>query len=341
MREARGHREDYDVLSRDEAKDVAIMPRRSVDGGPLAKATAMVPATCGELVQGYLDGRDFLINSPIGWSSEVTVTLTSDAAVQVEAEWPFDKITRVVRMTLEALGTSHGARVELSKRVPRGKGLASSTSELAAAIAATARAFGTEIPPGEMVRLILEVDGSSDGVFLPGVTMCNHLTGELYASFGPPPPLSAVIVDTGGSVDTCSIDRQRARAIATAHGAKLRAAVAEVKAGFVAGDCRRIARGATLSAEINQLVLPKPLLAELSSGTREFGGLGVNCAHTGTVLGVLFDPTRTSTAWISRRVAAIVGETAILGTWRFIGGRVDVVSSQARSPSDRGYYGFG
>jgi L-threonine kinase len=286
--------------------------------------TASAPATCGELAQGYLDGRDFLINSPIAWFSTVTLRLTETPDVAVEAEGPTTKIARAIRLTLDHFGARrYGASAQLRHRVPRGKGLASSTSELTAAIAATAAALDRSVSTSVCLRIVLAVDGSSDGVFLPGVTMFNHLSGELYAELGPPPPLAALIVDTGGSVDTHSFDRSRARAVATEQAGKLRQAVSEITEGFARGDGARIARGAMLSAEVNQAVLPKPLLEELRQATTEAGGLGVNCAHTGTVLGVLFDPTVTSPFPLWKRVSTLVSENQILGCWPFVGGHVN------------------
>lgn len=289
---------------------------------PLRTVTASAPATCGELAQGYLDGRDFLINSPIAWSSTVTVNVLNEPDILVEAEGPTAKIAQAIRLTLAHFGAHCGAKALLRFRVPRGKGLASSTSELTAAIAATAGALGRSIGPGDFLRIVLQVDGSSDGVFRSGVHMSNHLTGELYASFGPPPPLAALIIDTGGMVETHSFDRDRARAIAAEHADKLRRAVSEISMGFALGDSRRIARGATLSAEVNQAVLPKPYFEEVLRLAREVGGLGVNCAHTGTVLGVLFDSTVTSAFPLWKRISDLVGEDKILGYWPFVGGHV-------------------
>lgn len=290
---------------------------------PASTVTASAPATCGELAQGYLDGRDFLINSPIAWFSTVTVRISETPGVVVAAEGPTAKIARAIRLTLEHFGVRRlGASAQLRDRVPRGKGLASSTSELTAAIAATAGALDRSVSTSTYQRIILAVDGSSDGVFIPGVTMLNHLSGELYAELGPPPSLAALIIDTGGAVDTQSFDRARARAIATEQAGKLRQAVSEISEGFARGDAARIARGATLSTEVNQAVLPKPLFEDLRQATAEVGSLGVNCAHTGTVLGVLFDPTATSPFLLWKRVSTLVSENQILGCWSFVGGHV-------------------
>ena len=65
-------------------------------------------------------------------------------------------------------------------------------------------------------------------------------------------------------------------------------AVSLIEEGICLGDPLRIGRGATLSAIANQQLLLNPHLEaalELSSRT---GAAGVNVAHSGTVIGMLF-----------------------------------------------------
>jgi hypothetical protein len=45
-----------------------------------------------------------------------------------------------------------------------------------------------------------------------------------------------------------------------------------------------------LSARAHQRILPKPQLEKVIGLAREVGALGVNVAHSGTVIGLLLDP---------------------------------------------------
>jgi L-threonine kinase len=283
---------------------------------------ARAPATCGELVQGFLNGRDFLINSPIALFATVNVSLNDGGRINVRTPGIYTKVARVVRETLQHLGLHHlGADIDISSAIPRGKGLASSTSELTAAIFATMRAASRSLAAADVARIVIEVDKSSDGVFLPGITMCDHLTGELLESFGNPPPLSFVIVDTGGEIETIGFERERARAVAKANSSKLEQAVALLRRGFRHHDARLVAQAASLSAEVNQDVLYQPLLLDLLAGTAAFGGLGVNCAHTGTVLGVMYNPTETNLDHLLARISSLVGRNRVMGRFPLIPGR--------------------
>jgi len=54
-----------------------------------------------------------------------------------------------------------------------------------------------------------------------------------------------------------------------------------------------IGKAATASAILNQRLLAKPQLESVISLGREFGALGVCAAHSGTALGILFEPAET------------------------------------------------
>ena len=278
----------------------------------------VAPATAGELVQGTIDGQDFLITSPINLFSHTTAEVFHRREIQVLPKGDYLKVEQAVRKLLDVFDSGLGARIQFHSSIPRGKGLASSTSEMLAAMRAVLKASGSQATPIQLARIATEVE-SSDALFFPGVVRSNPLTGELFESYGPPPPLGFVLVDTGGEVSTAQFDRARAREHAGMNENRLRIAVDLVREGFKKRVPKLIAKGATLSAEIHQGVLYKAPFKELMEGTKEVGALGVNCAHTGTVLGVMFDPRHTSSLRLERRVGEIVGPSAILGTFRLIG----------------------
>lgn len=290
---------------------------------PLAPlvARASAPATCGELAQGWLDGRDFLVNCPISLRSEVSVRLTSTRGVRVTNDGVFTKVARAVERTLDILSQADlGADVTVHSGIPRGKGLASSTSELAAAIAATAAALGRTLSLGLTTRILLDVDGSSDGVHLPGVSLLDHLRGDVWAAFPRLPRLKFAVVDSGGFVETSGFDRDRARAVARANQEKLRVAVGLIREGCRTGNARLVANGATLSARVNQEVLTKGLLEELITATNAAGALGVNCAHTGTILGIMYAPFEEREEAILECLREIVPVENLMGTYELVSG---------------------
>lgn len=267
------------------------------------RATVAVPGSCGELVQGVVDGGHFLVTCPISWFAQATVWVESRAGVFGPSDRP--KALRAARMVLERLGGACGLRVRLRSPLPLGKGMASSTADIAATAAAAARALGKELSPGELASLALGIE-PTDGVFFPGIVLFDHLTGRRLEFLGPAPALKVLIVDPGGEVETISFNRRpELYRLNLAKEAEVRKALRLVREGMAEGDVVKVAKGATLSALANQAILPKPELDTVLDIAVSCGALGVNVAHSGTVMGVLYrdgeaDPEELKTKVLER-----------------------------------------
>ncbi len=275
---------------------------------------ARVPGTCGELVQGQLGGGvDFLITLPVDLWSEVRVRL--DESGRVEVNPPHKVKTRLaVRRALDALGLPGiGARVDVASALPEGKGMASSTADVVAACRAAARAAGRTLTTGAISRIARGIE-PSDGVMYPGVVAYNHRRCELIERLGPPPPFRVLIADPGGAVDTLAFNR-RPKDYTPGEMSMISRAYEWAAAGVRRGDRALIGRAATLSAGVNQRMLPKPYLDDLIAIARAHGAYGVNVAHSGTVAGLLFDPgAEADAARAAEAVRQALGPEAVLIT---------------------------
>lgn len=170
------------------------------------RASAAAPGTCGELAQGLLNGIHCMVTCPIDMYSLATVELsTSDVGVS----GPIDcaKARQAVQATLDCLQKpAMGATLWLESPLPRGKGMASSTADVAAAMVATASALGLELSSAQIAEIVLGVE-PSDGIILPGIALFDHRAGRIALTLGPSPPMRVVILDFGGDVDTGEFNR--------------------------------------------------------------------------------------------------------------------------------------
>ncbi|MDK2820515.1 MAG: L-threonine kinase [Clostridia bacterium] len=248
---------------------------------------ARVPGTCGELVQGMREGNYFLITCPINIASKVTVTLKSGAVIHGMPGK--EKALKAVRMILDKFGRSSlGAKVEINNPLPPGKGLASSTADVVAAAVATAKALGEELSLETIIRITLSIE-PSDGNFLPGIALFDHLHGEYWEYLGESPPMNILVVDLGGVVDTVLFNQRQDLFVLNQSKEKdVAKAVQLVKKGLNEEKAELIAQGATLSALANQKILYKPELEDILKMAINCGALGVNTAHSGTVIGILY-----------------------------------------------------
>lgn len=282
------------------------------------EARVLMPGGCGELVQGTLDGVPFLVTCPIDRWSQVAVRLSEDGEWRILADSP--KAATAVRAALDYFGCpERGGCLEISSTLPRGKGYASSTADTAGAIYALAYALGRTVTPRTVARLALEVE-PSDSVMFPGLALMDHRTGQGFEPLGDAPDLDLVVVDEGGTVDTLAFNRLDRRHLLRALAPQHREALDVLRRGLCDGDPAAIGHAATLSALAHQRILPKALLPEMLVLCREIGALGVCVAHSGTLLGLMLDPTRHDVHGIAGYVRRRLSPAAWAGIQRIVGG---------------------
>lgn len=288
-----------------------------------------MPAACGELVQGAIGSQDFLVSCPIDLYNEVTVNLYPCSRSNFcerkrcrEYGKNWSKAHRAVERALKMWAAEQWtASLEIRSSIPIGKGMASSTADIAAAVAATALALGREPEPEEIARLAVEIEPTDSTIF-PALTVFDHRHGRFHASLGTPPPLQVVVVDWGGRIDTEAYNRTFDLADKTRRqGPFVAEALGLIQSGIEEQRGDLIAAGASLSAFLHQSILYKPHLGALAAMAREHGALGVTVAHSGTVAGFLFERIEERAA---RRLydilASIYPQLSYMGTYRLIGG---------------------
>lgn len=280
-----------------------------------------IPGTCGELVQGRVKGKDSHITCPVGIFSSVSVELTEFSG-QIECSPDKVKTREAVRKTLELLGhTSMGAKVSVSSQIPLGKGMASSTADIVGGCLATAKALGESITAEMVADIAISIE-PTDGIMCEGIVCFDHLRGEIIEALGDPPPIDILVVDPGGKIDTLRFNSRR-EVCATVHRKNenfVLEALDLVKEGINKRDIQLVGKGATLSALCNQEILYKRELADIISISRSLGGVGVNVAHSGTVIGVLLPPNFSEIQLLKKRIKKRCGNHMLFYQTRLVGG---------------------
>ena len=225
-----------------------------------------------------------MVTCPIDMYSVATVEISrGSGGVYGPEDSP--KAVQAVQATLAYLEeTEVDVRLWLDSPLPRGKGMASSTADVAAAIVATGSALGQEFSPAQIAAIALGVE-PSDGVMYPNIALFDHLEGRIARTLGPPPPMRVIALDFGGSVDTVEFNKDRAER-RLEHG--MEESLALIEDGIRLADPIRIGQGATRSAIANQRLLFNPHLEPVLELSEQAGFVGVNVAHSGAVIGMLF-----------------------------------------------------
>nr|WP_207754882.1 GHMP kinase [Desulforadius tongensis] len=246
--------------------------------------SAAAPGTCGELVQGTVKGQPLLISCPVNIYSEISIRL--------HKKYPrcsgFKKMDTALEILLKKKGFGElGWIITRNSRLKPGKGMASSTADIAAALAAAARALNFHIRAGEIARIALQVE-PSDGIMFNGACLLDYKQGRICQPLGSPPEADIILLDPGGTVDTVSFNRRpNLKYLNELKEREVKQALDLVCRGIECRDIEMIGRGSTISALANQKLLPKEELPEVVRWCGQLGAAGVVIAHSGTVMGLI------------------------------------------------------
>ncbi|MGW8487074.1 GHMP family kinase ATP-binding protein [Streptomyces sp. NPDC055886] len=293
--------------------------RGTADGA--ARGTGRAFGTFGELLQGVLPGSDrhFMVTFPVAaWSTASFQHFPDSSGLVV---WPPHKrkALRIARLALAAAGHGGGGVLELDSDLPEGKGMASSSADLVATARAVAAALGTAFDAPTIESFLREIE-PTDGVMYDEIVAYYHREAELREALGALPPLVIVAHDEGGQVDTI-VHNRAAKPAGEAEKREYAQLLDRLCDAVRAGDLTTVGQVATRSAQLNARLRPRRRLPELERISATTGGLGVVCAHSGTVLGILYaadDPAlETKVAAARAACAELPGATSVhrsLGT---------------------------
>ena len=279
------------------------------------------PASCGELIEGSIAGTPFLVTAPISVYATATVSdaFTGMHGLGTKAQEAIARALALVEKDTLPWG------IRLDSPIPQGKGMASSSADITVCAYAAARAFGRELTARELMDIAIAVE-PSDGIAFEGLSHVSHTTGELFGQYRNVPLISISIFDVGGEVDTISY--YQSKSAGGNQDDEYRRLLDTVDKAFHTADYRQeilLGQAATASARLNQEHLPKEGLDDFIALAKSKGALGVNVAHSGTVVGVLWESALPA-GDIARRTEQIAREFAgrytYMQTVRLISGGV-------------------
>lgn len=289
------------------------------------KWVARAPGTCGELAQGTHNGVNFLVTCPINLYSVASVELI-DRGGGIRVNEGREKSAAAVRKLLGVFGVSDlGVAINIQSEIPTGKGMASSTSDITAACTAVAYALGKPLTSLELARIALSVE-PTDGIMFPGIMVFDHVRGIMCRQLRGVPEIDILVVDIGGTIDTHEFNaRVNLDLLNKLNEHEVMRALRKIEAGINENNVFLIGKGATLSSYANQRIIEKPFLRELHQICINFGGIGVNTAHSGTVMGLMFARNQQINWTKLVREISDIGLEAIMGPFRMIGGGAEIL----------------
>ncbi|WP_337263753.1 MULTISPECIES: GHMP family kinase ATP-binding protein [unclassified Serratia (in: enterobacteria)] len=252
-------------------------------------AEARCPASCGELLQGWILGGEKLVSCPVNWFSHVTVNDGQPG----NHERPL--MRQMLISVLEHFGhpgsAARGLRIDFTSSIPVAKGLASSTADIAATAQATARHLGQSLDEPTLAKLCVQLE-PTDSTLFRKLTLFDHQTAATQIPSDWLPPLDILLLESPYTLNTADYHRRDRQQALLENAAMLERAWALFSLAIKTHNCGKLGEATTLSARASQRLLPKPLFDELLEISESCGIYGLNVAHSGSVVGLLFDAER-------------------------------------------------
>lgn len=270
------------------------------------------PGSCGELLQGSIDGQDFLVTCPINLYSYAIsgnslreclrhVSPIRDLCHILQEHLPkelWEFLNAENTHTLQSKSI-HAARllglddhameniISLSQLL-QGKGLASSSADISSVAMAASLLKGHPLTHEELAKLCLAIE-PTDASFYPGSVQFDYYKGKVTRYLGQLPSMKLVVFDEGGTIDTVAFNKQAdLKEKVSRKEPIIKEAFQLLLKGFETGRGELLGKAATMSALANQNILYKKHLPALIDIGRDGGSFGVVVAHSGTVMALLF-----------------------------------------------------
>ena len=246
----------------------------------------------GEWLQG-VDNEGAPIVYALAVDSSPFRTLTSvepagGLTVLINPDAPADsaKVQKAIKELASSYGGDWTYRVTISGSPPRGKGLGSSSIDVASALLAINDQRELRISAPELFKLMCRVE-RSDYLFNPELIVAANPRNGSSAVVARAPKCLVLAWDTD---PTAAVNTEAVLYLDIARQS-FSEEYHELSRMIQSGETERLLRAATRSAELNDRILPKTGFSAARKLVSELHNVGLIAAHTGTILGfVLPEP---------------------------------------------------
>lgn len=252
-------------------------------------AEARCPASCGELIQGWIGGGEKLVSCPIDWFS--TVEVSEGKKLSGERPRMRQMLERVVAYFGYPTALANSLSITLESTIPVGKGLASSTADIAATAVATARHLGKVLDESALADLCVQLEPTDSTIFHKP-TLFDHIQAQVQISCQPTPALEILLLESNTTLLTADYHRYQRESVLIRNAGLLDDAWLTLQRSCRQQDARLLGEAATMSAVACQQLLVKPMFSQLLALVEALDLYGLNVAHSGSVVGLMLDTSK-------------------------------------------------
>ncbi|BDR63669.1 GHMP family kinase ATP-binding protein [Clostridium tetani] len=240
------------------------------------------PGSFGEIIQGKFREKDILCSCPINLYTKVRVYETLEEKninmhyksykfmLNILKEWGYDKYF-------------HNLSIDIKSQVPRGKGFASSTADLAAVYNCLINIFQKQYNQKELIDNCIKIE-PTDSIIFDELTLFDYRKGNYRESIGKCPQFNILVFEGDKVVNTVEFNNKPLPPLSN-----IEDLVPTLKEGIKNKDINKIAYCSTESIVRNTNRLEYSILPIVLKIQKEIGAYGIIGAHSGDALGIIYE----------------------------------------------------
>ena len=238
------------------------------------------PGSVGEIIQGKYNGIDVLLSCPINLYTEI---ILSDEKKR-DNEEEYIKSYRFIDNILDKWGYRNWKiALSINSTIPKGKGFASSTADLSAIYNGLLRLIDRKFNQEELIKHCLKIE-PTDSIIFDKATIFDYKEGKVTEKVGNYFKFHVLCFIGENVVDTVEYNSKELQPLK-----KIDDLLGELREAFEDKDIKKLAKVSTESIIRNQHRLKYNILEEVLEINKLLGGLGIIGAHSGDMLGIIFD----------------------------------------------------
>lgn len=260
----------------------------------LRSVTIQIPGTCGEWIQTVSRGRECLVSLPIdeytevkvGWASP-EVALRSYLKLMPKSQSALALIGKELALSPKQLAS---ITVDISRELAIGKGMASSTADLAGIIKGVSSLVEVPITPEKILSLCCQIE-ASDGIMFDRLALIDHLEGTVLESFETFLPVDILMLVPDSQYETSQLREESCYLEKLSQ--KTEIPLTLFKKAMLEQSLFDLGKASIQSLLENERILTNHYLKSLIELSALYDCYGVVGGHSGTISGLLINDKKT------------------------------------------------
>lgn len=244
--------------------------------------TVNYPGSFGEVLQGRINNKDLLLSCPVNIYTNVRVFECNNADKKFNNNKSAHFLYNILKLW-EYERYYNDIDIEISSQIPYGKGLASSTADLCGVYYCLLKMFKREFNEQELMEQCIKIE-PTDSIIFKEMTLFDYKRGLFKETIGEYFNYNILAFEGSKIVDTVEFNNKSLPDLSN-----LDDLISTLKEAIKEKKLEKLAYVSSESILRNQKRLSYDFLEEVISIKNKTSGLGIIGAHSGSVLGILYE----------------------------------------------------